>query len=1103
MAWASVGYLQVSAATTFTYEPNGNVVQQGSALAGPPVILAQPRDQWAQSVGGAGFSVVISSSSPATFQWKHADGTDVPGATGDSLYFPEVSAANEGGYYVVVTNASGFVTSATALLRRDANGNSLPDDWELTYFGNLLMTATGDFDGDGISNMAEYQQGSNPASNPTAPVINYWIAESGSFTDPTKWSLNRVPTATDTAVINTGTFTLPNTGTLAAGKVVVNVPFAAPPKDTIIFRITGAWRFNSTFNLTTGHIFQVQGSGGSITVAGPANLVDAKVQVAGGATVEFPTVTDYIHPGTESVLWQASGAGSELIFPNLTRIQGCNTANYLTAEADTNGKVTFPALTTISKPADGNTSNDSGVVLRAASGGLLSAPMLVSFVDSDPTPNSQLYAGTASTVSTPQLFSATGVSIDLSQQSAPHRFTSLTNARTIRFNSGNGTVTPSNLATITGNTWLQVAGGANVAFPNLNSIASLTTVTVETAAKVNFTAVQSYTFSTALNLDVDWVVRDPGSELTFGALQTIAGPSTAGEYLTLLATESGKLNFPALTAITKATDGDNSANSGVYLHATSLGVLSAPLLSAFNDDDVAPDSEIYSGTASTVSLPALFVVKGASIDLSKQSAPHRFISLTNARTIRFNSGDGIAVTSNLATVTGTTSIEVTGGANVVFGSLSSLANLTSVNVNSASKANFTAAASYSFPATLNQSVPWTATGSGSELSFGALQSIAGPPTPGEYLRITAPNAGKVMFPALASVSKVTDGDSSANSGVIFNATDGGLISAPVLTAFNDNDVAPDSELSSGTASTVSTPQLFTAKGVSIDLSQQSAPYRFVSLVNARTIRFNSGDGSPQPSSLTTVTGNTTLQASNNANLIFSQLQSVASLTAITVDTAAKVDLRAVTSYVFPPTFNLDVGWTARNPGSELRFSALQSIVGPSTPGEILAIRAESSGIVSFPLLEVVTKPGDGDNVANSGVTMVATGSGVISAPQLYVFADKDTRPGSGLTKQSSGNLILTSLSQAGVLGVTLSGLTLPTQAPLPRTLIFSKYGNLFTLKIPGLPGKSYQLQESSNLSPASWSNVGSPQTGSHDFLSFSATSSGGRNFYRVSVTPWP
>jgi hypothetical protein len=44
----------------------------------------------------------------------------------------------------------------------DADGDGLPDSWEMKYFGNLTQTADGDYDGDGISNLQEFQNGTDP-----------------------------------------------------------------------------------------------------------------------------------------------------------------------------------------------------------------------------------------------------------------------------------------------------------------------------------------------------------------------------------------------------------------------------------------------------------------------------------------------------------------------------------------------------------------------------------------------------------------------------------------------------------------------------------------------------------------------------------------------------------------------------------------------------------------------------------------------------------------------------------------------------------------------------------------------------------------------------
>ena len=60
----------------------------------------------------------------------------------------------------VASNGLTFVVAET-----DVDGDGLADWWELQYFGNLNQTASGDPDGDGITNLQEYQQGRNPTKN--------------------------------------------------------------------------------------------------------------------------------------------------------------------------------------------------------------------------------------------------------------------------------------------------------------------------------------------------------------------------------------------------------------------------------------------------------------------------------------------------------------------------------------------------------------------------------------------------------------------------------------------------------------------------------------------------------------------------------------------------------------------------------------------------------------------------------------------------------------------------------------------------------------------------------------------------------------------------
>lgn len=50
----------------------------------------------------------------------------------------------------------------------DTDADGLPDDWELSYFGNLDETASGDPDSDGQTNLQEYLAGTHPLIAPTA-----------------------------------------------------------------------------------------------------------------------------------------------------------------------------------------------------------------------------------------------------------------------------------------------------------------------------------------------------------------------------------------------------------------------------------------------------------------------------------------------------------------------------------------------------------------------------------------------------------------------------------------------------------------------------------------------------------------------------------------------------------------------------------------------------------------------------------------------------------------------------------------------------------------------------------------------------------------------
>jgi len=148
----------------YTYDLPGNTISATPGAAAAPTIIAQPTSQLLQSNGLVTFSVVASGSG-LSYQW-FSNGSTIAGATGDSLLLTGLTGTNFGNYTVSVSNSSGSVTSTPPVtIWPDSNANALPDWWELQHFGNLNQKPAADFDGDGVSNLDEYNEGTHPANN--------------------------------------------------------------------------------------------------------------------------------------------------------------------------------------------------------------------------------------------------------------------------------------------------------------------------------------------------------------------------------------------------------------------------------------------------------------------------------------------------------------------------------------------------------------------------------------------------------------------------------------------------------------------------------------------------------------------------------------------------------------------------------------------------------------------------------------------------------------------------------------------------------------------------------------------------------------------------
>jgi hypothetical protein len=92
-----------------------NAIGAGKCQSAAPFIVNQPVGQTVIAGANVSFSVTAGGTPPLSYQWR-LEGNALGGATNSALNLDNVQATDAGNYSVVVSNASGTVTSSNALL---------------------------------------------------------------------------------------------------------------------------------------------------------------------------------------------------------------------------------------------------------------------------------------------------------------------------------------------------------------------------------------------------------------------------------------------------------------------------------------------------------------------------------------------------------------------------------------------------------------------------------------------------------------------------------------------------------------------------------------------------------------------------------------------------------------------------------------------------------------------------------------------------------------------------------------------------------------------------------------------------------------------------
>ena len=171
---------QVSLASCLVADDHGNQAPDATVISGGTNVVSGAvgtdiDEDWFRfnALPGTTYSITLSTSTvwDATVALRAPDGETLLVLTNTASVSPVTATFTNGGalalFYLQVGGYLQFTTGTYGMVVNplnftDTDGDGLSDAWETNNFGNLTNGATGDVDGDGFSNLQEYNLGSEP-----------------------------------------------------------------------------------------------------------------------------------------------------------------------------------------------------------------------------------------------------------------------------------------------------------------------------------------------------------------------------------------------------------------------------------------------------------------------------------------------------------------------------------------------------------------------------------------------------------------------------------------------------------------------------------------------------------------------------------------------------------------------------------------------------------------------------------------------------------------------------------------------------------------------------------------------------------------------------